>query len=260
MHTTATAAMMVLEIDCRQDRLDLPARRVGTSKPCREAEYTPLWMAQGPDPASSSAFRTRSRRQLGGLRIGAVLAVALVAGVIAWIVVDRTSDDTTTPAPAPTAAAARPAPATPPTTSTPAVIQPRVVSLSQLAAVADAAHTPLYWAGPRAGTRYELTRTASGTLYLRYLPRGREPGDRRPALTIVTYRLPDAMHAVEVAAKAAGSTRLSLAGGGVAVVERARPTNVHLAYPGQDAQVEVYAPEPGLARRLVVSGAIRPVS
>ena len=180
--------------------------------------------------------------------------MALAAAFVTWLVVDRTSDGSS---PAPTSAATEAASKAAPT---PPVIQPRIVSLDDLTRLADSTRTPLYWAGPRAGSRYELTRTGSGTVYLRYLPLGRLAGDRKPALTIVTYPIADALHAVEVAAREAGTVRLALPGGGLAVVQRSRLTNIHLAYPGQAAQIEVYAPQSGVARRLVLSGAVRPLS
>ena len=46
---------------------------------------------------------------------------------------------------------------------------------------------------------------------------------------------------------------------GVAFYARARPTNVYLAYPGRNIQVEVYDPAAGAARRLVAANHIVPV-
>jgi hypothetical protein len=48
-------------------------------------------------------------------------------------------------------------------------------------------------------------------------------------------------------------------GGGTAFYRSSRPTNVFLAFPGQNAQVEVYSPTSGAARALVTAGAIAPV-
>jgi hypothetical protein len=48
--------------------------------------------------------------------------------------------------------------------------------------------------------------------------------------------------------------------GGVAFYNRARPTSVYFAYAGSDVQVETYDPSASVARQLVESGAIKPVS
>ena len=42
-------------------------------------------------------------------------------------------------------------------------------------------------------------------------------------------------------------------------LRRERPTNVHLAFPGEAYQVEVFSPEGDLALRLVSNGKIQPV-
>jgi hypothetical protein len=180
------------------------------------------------------------------VRIGGVVAVAVAVAFAVWLVLDRRSSDQSNPTEA---------------TSAPAVqVNERpasVVSLADLQKLAASTSLPLYWAGPRAGTRYELTRTGSGAVYVRYLPRGAEAGERDPALTVVTYPVQDALASIENAATSAGSSRIELPGGGLAVVNPARSTNIHFAYPGQDVQVEVYSPQPGVARRLVTSGAVR---
>lgn len=184
------------------------------------------------------------------VRLGAIVAIGLGVAFIAWLLVARGDDDETA-APPTTVANAAPQP--------PAEVSPTIVSLGQLSAAAAESATPLYWAGPRPGTRYELTRTANGAVYVRYLPKGAAAGDVEPALTVVTYPMPDGLARIRTATRSAGATRIVLPGGGLAVVDAGRPTNIHFAYPGQSAQVEVYAPQSGVARRLVRSGAVRPL-
>ncbi len=48
-------------------------------------------------------------------------------------------------------------------------------------------------------------------------------------------------------------------GGGFAFVDKNHPTSVYLAYPGSNFQIEVFDPNPSVARRLVTSGKIVPV-
>jgi hypothetical protein len=175
------------------------------------------------------------------LRLGAVIAVGLAAAFVAWLVLARDSDSTN-----------------PARTTTVAELKPSLVSLDELRDLAGESDAPLYWAGARQGRDYEVTRTNGGTTYLRYLRDGIPAGDPEPQLTVVTYSLPNALARLR-AGRPGRSTRIPLDGGGLAVIDPSRPTNVHLAYPGQAVQVEVFAPEPGLARQLVESGAVRPL-
>jgi hypothetical protein len=118
---------------------------------------------------------------------------------------------------------------------------------------------PFNWVGSRRGTRIELTRTPGGTIFIRYLPPTAHAGDVRPFLTVATYPQAHSFAEVENAAEDRNDRKIELAGGAIAVYDATRPTNVHIAYPAQPYQVEVYAPAPGLARRLVAAGAVRPV-
>jgi hypothetical protein len=52
---------------------------------------------------------------------------------------------------------------------------------------------------------------------------------------------------------------IEIPGGGLALVHEGYRKSVHLAYPGVDYQVEVYDPSPRVARRVAVSGKVRPV-
>ena len=60
--------------------------------------------------------------------------------------------------------------------------------------------------------------------------------------------------------KVMDGTELALPRGGLAVAGESGGTNVHLAYPGQPYQVEVYSPLVGEALRLVGNGTVRPYS
>ena len=176
------------------------------------------------------------------LRIGAVLAVALVAGFVAWLLL---GSDTTS----------KPAQKAPPTRAVATVVP--TGRLRELAATLD---HPLFWAGTRPGMGYELTRTAAGNIFIRYLPPNARAGDPRPAfLAIGTYPVPDAFARTRTAAKRAGAVAVGLKGGGIAVYGSARPTSVYFAYPDSKVQVEVFDPNGRSARNLVVSGRIVPI-
>ena len=47
--------------------------------------------------------------------------------------------------------------------------------------------------------------------------------------------------------------------GGFAFYKTSSPSNVHIAYPGQDVQVEVYDPSATRAHAIVASGALAPI-
>ena len=176
------------------------------------------------------------------LRIGAVLAVALVAGFVAWHLLR--SDTTSKPAPQ--------------ASPTPAVAT--VVPTGRLRELAATLDHPLFWAGTRPGMGYELTRTAAGNIFIRYLPPNAGAGDPRPAfLTIGTYPVPDAFARTRTAGKRTGAVAVGLKGGGIAVYDSARPTSVYFAYPDSKVQVEVFDPNARTARNLVVYGRIVPI-
>jgi hypothetical protein len=120
--------------------------------------------------------------------------------------------------------------------------------------VADV-ETPAYWVGPKRDSLYRLTTRADGAVFIRYLTQG-AARDSQPALTVATYPRANAYGDVEAAARRAGSVRVTVAGNAVATFERARPTNVFVAFASSPVQVEVFDPAPAEARRLVESGAV----
>ena len=136
----------------------------------------------------------------------------------------------------------------------------QAISLAGLRALPASLGHPVYWAGPRAGTTYELTKTPDGRVYVRYLTGGARVGSPLPNfLTIGTYVVPNAAAAVRTAAAQPGAIRVPVPGG-FGFYNRARPTSVYFAYPGSNVQVETYDPSAAVARQLVETGAIKPVS
>ena len=144
----------------------------------------------------------------------------------------------------------------------PTAKRPRVSAASTSALsswVATVGH-PVYWAGPEQGYRYELTHTADGRIYIRYLPAGVAVGSSAPAyLTVGTYPVKNALATVRAIGSKSGGSLIKLAAGGLAAVDPDHPLSTYIAYPGAGYEVEVYDPSPGVARRLVTSGAVGPV-
>jgi hypothetical protein len=177
------------------------------------------------------------RAQLSQLAVLAV-AVALAAAVVGWLLVHNGSDTQS--------------PATP--------SGPALVSQTQLDEVASSSAQPIYWAGPRKGFSYELTRTADGRTYVRYLPHGVAAGDRRAEfLAVGTYERPHAFRDLTRAGTRSGAGSVKLARGGVLVFTERRPYSAYFSYPGASNQVEVFAPSGATARALVLHGEIKQI-
>jgi len=189
------------------------------------------------DASSGSNLCPPSAAMIDGrrVRVGAVVAVALVIGFVAWLVLhDGSSPSSTSPIPAGSKALP---------------ISPN--GLHTLASLG----IPIYWVGRRAGSAYELTKTPDNRVFIRYLPSIADVGTHKPHLTIGTYPARDAFAVARRRAGLSGSVKVPV-GRGVAYYRSDTPTNVFLAYPGVADTVEVYDPSPGRARDLVASGQV----
>jgi hypothetical protein len=185
----------------------------------------------------AESARGAHRAQLSQLAVLAV-AIAVAGTVVGWLLVHGESD---------TRSPANPS-------------GPALVSQTQLEELAAASAEPLYWAGPRKGFSYELTRAADGRTYVRYLPHGVAAGNRRPEFLVVgTYERPHAFIDLRRAGLRSGAGSLKLDRGGVLVFTERRPHSVYFSYPSASNQVEVFAPSGATARSLVLSGEITPI-
>jgi hypothetical protein len=175
------------------------------------------------------------------LRLGAIIAVALAAFFVAWLLLS--GDD----------GGGKSASTTGGTAAT-------IVSKSDLEQLAESTDHPIYWAGERKNESYELTQTQDGRIFIRYLSEGVKAGDPRPNfLAVGTYPRKNAFAELTRATKRKGSVSVKIENGGLVVFTQDRPTNVYFAYPKGGYQVEVYAPSGQTARRLVLSGKVQPV-
>jgi hypothetical protein len=202
-------------------------------------EHVRIGHPAAPGGHGSAGGRRFGRRAL--VRAGVVVWVGLIAGLLAWLLLVRPNDD------APNAVPVSPSPAV-----------PVIASVADLRALADSGER-FYWAGVRGGTKIELTVT-DGTVFIRYLPPGEPSGSSTPLLTVATYPRANGFEEVTRASEGGSVTAIDLPRGGLAVVDETTGTNVHLAYPDESYQVEVYAPEAGVARRLVANGTVRAFS
>jgi hypothetical protein len=138
-------------------------------------------------------------------------------------------------------------------------ISPVIVSPAGLRTLAGAVPEPIYWAGRVAGRSIELSRSADGKVYVRYLPQGVAAGAADPYLTVATYPYANAFQAIQGLARQPGAETVRLPLGGLAVIDASNPTNIHLAFPGSSYEVEVFAPAAAEARRVVAAGRVAPV-
>jgi hypothetical protein len=187
------------------------------------------------DPTSAAG-----KRRLPQVRLGAVIALALAAGVIAWLLLRGDGDESM------------------PNRAAPAPAAPSTASLSALRARAAQADQPIYWAGRIPGRRFEVTETPE-RIYVRYLPQGAKVGTDKPYLTVATYRHPNAFAATRTVARHPGTVQIGVGRRGVAFYAKGRPTSVYLAYRGSPYQIEVFHPVPRIARQLVSSRRVRPI-
>jgi hypothetical protein len=178
------------------------------------------------------------------VRIGAVLAVAVAAALVVWLVVIRDDSNGSSTASAQVTAI-------PPVAATP----------DRLRELSVEAGRPIYWLGARENRTYELTRTPQDRIFVRYLPKGVAAGTREAKYTLVgTYPVDGAYGVLKELAKAGGESSFTAPKNGFAVYSTDHPTNIYLAYPGSDVQIEVYASSAEHARELISSGQVVPVS
>jgi len=137
---------------------------------------------------------------------------------------------------------------------------PREASVAELRALAEAADGPVYWAGTAPGTRFEVTKTRGGKVFVRYLPPNVKVADKRAGfLTVGTYPYRRAYAVTDKSSHQKGMSRAPAPAGGLAVWSEARPSSVYVAYPGSDLLVEVFSPDASEALRLVLDGEVGPV-
>jgi hypothetical protein len=177
------------------------------------------------------------------VRIGAVVAIAALVAFLVWLLVIR--DDSGSGSPSqPSATPIAPVAATP----------------GRLRDLSVEVGRPIYWLGPQVNTVYELQRTSQDRIYVRYLPPNASVGTKQAAYALVgTYPVQNAYSVLKGLAKSSDEATFTAPHGAIAVYSNSRPTNIYLAYPGSDVQIEVYDPDAARARSLVTSGRVVPV-
>jgi hypothetical protein len=200
----------------------------------------PTWKKRLRSLGPEGGFKGDSDR----VRVTAVVAVALAVGFLVWLLLIKGDGNDGS------------SQATEPTTSSKQV---SLVSESELLGALRGVGYPVYWAGPRLGVGYEVTRLTDGRTYVRYLPEGEEVESKTPFLTVGSYEQGNALDEIRKLGQKPGAVLVEIAGGGSAYAEGPDATSAYMAFPGVDTQVEVYDPQGGRALKLIRSGAIVPV-
>ena len=117
----------------------------------------------------------------------------------------------------------------------------------------------VYWAGDEADNQYVLQTLANGQTTVRYIPKGGDPNEAQAIYRVMgSYPIKDAFGVTTKAGQAEGSVLITNADGSIVVYNKAKLSNVYVAFPGVDVQVEIYDPS-GQALALATSGRVVPV-
>jgi hypothetical protein len=101
----------------------------------------------------------------------------------------------------------------------------------------------VYWAGPVEGAKYTLSAPAEGQVYVRYLPNGEGLKDTKANYVVIaTYATSDAFTATQAAGNQTNGVTFINTQGAAVFYSKDAPTNVYVAYPNIDFQVEVFSP------------------
>jgi hypothetical protein len=140
---------------------------------------------------------------------------------------------------------ANPEPVVTASTSTFSDITTGKVALSEkelISAVAELG-VDVYWAGPVDGAKYTLSVPAEGQAYVRYLPNGEGINDTAANYVVIaTYATPDAFASTQAAGNQTNGVTFINAQGAAVFYSKETPTNVYVAYPNIDFQIEVFSP------------------
>jgi hypothetical protein len=101
----------------------------------------------------------------------------------------------------------------------------------------------VYWAGPVNGAKYTLAVPADGQAYVRYLPEGQGIEDTKPNYVVIaTYTTTDAFTATQAAGNTSNGVSFISAAGAAIYYSKDNPTNVYVAYPNLNYQIEIFNP------------------
>jgi hypothetical protein len=128
------------------------------------------------------------------------------------------------------------------------------LSQTEFIELAEQINQPIYWIGPAENFYYALTVAENEQSYVKYLPTVESASDNETAFRIIaTYLKSDAYAVTQSASNNPGAVSLSNSDGAAIYYNAATPTNVYVAYPGQNTQIEIFDPVPGAALELALT-------
>jgi len=189
----------------------------------------------GTSSKSSNEPSEAPRERSSGVRISAVIVIALAVAVVAWLLLRGDDEDSSKGT------------------------APEIVSVDDLKDIAASKGQTIYWAGEQPGAQLEYTETEDGKIYVRYLTPGIEVGARTPTLTVGTYPAPNGLGALKAQADTPGAVTKDISGGGFVYSSKPKALNAYVAFPGVPLQIEVFDPRAGHALTVAESGSVVPI-
>ena len=117
----------------------------------------------------------------------------------------------------------------------------------------------VYWAGDEADNQYVLQTLANGQATIRYIPKDGNSNESQAIYRVIgSYPIKDAFGVTTKAGEAEGSVLITNADGSIVVYNKNKTTNVYVAFPNVDVQIEIYDPS-GQALALATSGRVVPI-
>ena len=145
------------------------------------------------------------------------------------------------------------------TTLTEAISGKVALTEAELIAAVKELGADVYWAGPVKGAKYTLAVPVDGQAYVRYLPEGQGIDDTKPNYVVIaTYTTTDAFTATQAAGNTSNGVSFISASGAAIYYSKDTPTNVYVAYPNLNFQVEIFNPIAATALEIAsTNGALR---
>jgi hypothetical protein len=111
-----------------------------------------------------------------------------------------------------------------------------------------------YWSGPIGGATYSINANQSGQVFIRYIEKGQKcDSQTREYRVIATYSQAGAFESTKAAGNQANGVSLANTDGSIVYFNKESPTNVYLAYPEIEYQIEIFDPDPKKAVTLATT-------
>jgi hypothetical protein len=110
-----------------------------------------------------------------------------------------------------------------------------------------------YWAGPRPGYLYSIDTTSKDRVFLQYIQENKNSSNVvANSRVIATYFAKDGFARTVAGATRAGNTGFRNPNGSVVFYAKNRNTDIYLAFPEKEVQIEIFDPLAGQALSLAV--------